>query len=115
MRRSSGPNPFSHGPSSGSGVVLSSHDMGGLHIPFYSHLIGLTIFLVPIYNARKVETDFYELIHDIDKLPRINCEVPADSCAVVAYTVNTWGRDTIINVSFNIKWVMVLGAPSTRR
>jgi hypothetical protein len=55
--------------------------------------------------------DFYELVLDVDKLPRVNREIPAGSCVVVAYTLNTWGRDLPINISFNIKWAMILGVP----
>jgi len=72
------------------------------------------ISAVPIYDARKlkVEKSFYDLVLEIDQLPRINRELPVDSCAVVAYTVNTWG--TPINVLFNIKWAMLLGIPGSR-
>ncbi|KIM78970.1 hypothetical protein PILCRDRAFT_10889 [Piloderma croceum F 1598] len=79
IRRASGPNPFTRGPSSGSST-LTAHDVG-----------------------------FYDLVLEIDQLPWIKRELPVDSCAVVAYTVNTWG--TPINVSFNVKWVMLLGVP----
>jgi hypothetical protein len=67
------------------------------------------ISAVPIYDARKlkVKKSFYDLVLEVDQLPHINRELPAGSCAVVAYTVNTWG--TPINVSFNIKWAMLLG------
>jgi hypothetical protein len=68
---------------------------------------------VPIYDARKVDSEFYQLVLDVDKLKRINSEIPSGSCAVVAYTVNTWSRDPI-NVSFNIKWAMLLGVPGSR-
>jgi hypothetical protein len=68
---------------------------------------------VPIYDARKVDSDFYELVLDVEKLRRINSEIPFGSCAVVAYTANTWGREPI-NISFNIKWAMLLGVPGSR-
>jgi hypothetical protein len=73
-----------------------------------------SISAVPIYDARKLkfEKSFYELVLEVDQLPRISRELPVDSCAVVAYTVNTWG--TPINVSFNIKWAMLLGIPGGR-
>jgi hypothetical protein len=66
---------------------------------------------VPIYDARKCDTGFYETVLDLEKLNRVGCEVPPGSCAVVAYTVNTWGKTAVLNVSFNIKWVMILGVP----
>ncbi|KIM72506.1 hypothetical protein PILCRDRAFT_16086 [Piloderma croceum F 1598] len=95
IRRASGPNPFTRGPSSSSSTLMA-HD------------------IVPIYDARKLklEKSFYELVLEVDQLPRISRELPVDSCAVVAYTVNTWG--TPINVSFNIKWAMLLGIPGGR-
>jgi hypothetical protein len=71
----------------------------------------LTSFKVPIYDARKYETGFYEIVLDVDKLGRIRREVPPGSCAVVAYTVNTWGKTAPVNVSFNVKWVMLLATP----
>jgi len=64
---------------------------------------------VPIYDARKVDGNFYDVMVSVEELKRINCELPPGSCAVVAYTVNTWGKGLPINVSFNIKWVMLLG------
>lgn len=66
---------------------------------------------VPIYDARKVDVNFYELLLNLDQLGRVNREVPTGSCVVVAYTLNTWGKTLPVNVSFNVKWVMVLGIP----
>jgi hypothetical protein len=64
---------------------------------------------VPIYDARKINKSFYELVLQVDQLSRIERELPSGSCAVVAYTANTWGAP--INISFNVKWVMLLGVP----
>jgi hypothetical protein len=69
---------------------------------------------VPIYDARKYDKSFYELVPEVDQLQRINHELPPGCCAVVAYTVNTWGTSTPINVSFNVKWVALLGVPGSR-
>ena len=74
-------------------------------------MVVITICTVPIYDAQKANANFYNLVLDINKLNCINCEIPAGSCAVVAYTLNTWGKATPINVSFNVKWVMLLGLP----
>jgi hypothetical protein len=71
----------------------------------------MMVFAVPIYDARRYGKSFYELVPEIDQLDRINRELPSGSCAVVAYTANTWGASTPINVSFNIKWVALLGVP----
>jgi hypothetical protein len=72
----------------------------------------MTVCIVPIYDARKVDANFYDLVLNIEQLNHINRKIPAGSCVVVAYTLNTWGKPTTINVSFNVKWVMVLGAPT---
>jgi hypothetical protein len=69
---------------------------------------------VPIYDARKYTQSFRKLVSDIDQLDLVNRELPPGSCAVVAYTVNTWGASLPINVSFNIKWVTLLGIPGSR-
>jgi hypothetical protein len=50
------------------------------------------------------------LLTDLDSMPRYIQELPTGSVAVVAYTVNTWGGP-LVNVSFNVKWVMLLGLP----
>ena len=68
---------------------------------------------VPIYDARKYTGNFYELLADLDRLKRFPMEIPSGACAVVAYTVNTWGKNPI-NVSFNIQWAMVLGIPGKK-
>lgn len=64
---------------------------------------------VPIYDARK-ETNFLEMLSDCDRLDNYSGELPAGSVAVVAYTVNMWGHP--INISFNVKQVMLLGLPN---
>jgi hypothetical protein len=69
---------------------------------------------VPIYDARKYTGNFYELLADLDRLKRFPTEIPSHACAVVAYTVNTWGRGAPVNVSFNIQWAMVLGIPGKK-
>lgn len=74
----------------------------------------LTYPKVPVYDARKIEDGFLESLSQLDKLKRIETEIPKDSCAVVAYTLNTWGRDEI-SVSFNVRWVMLLGVPGGKR
>ena len=71
----------------------------------------MTVNVVPIYDARKVDVNFYDLIFNIEQLKRVNREIPTRSCVVVAYTLNTWGKTPPTNVSFNVKWVMVLGVP----
>jgi hypothetical protein len=64
---------------------------------------------VPIYDAWKFNKSFYKLVLQVDQLSHIKCKLHSGSCAVVAYTANTWGAP--INISFNVKWVMLLGVP----
>ena len=71
----------------------------------------MTVLVVPIYDARKANTNFYDLVSNVEQLKCINREIPTGSCVVVTYTVNTWGKTGLVNVSFNVKWVMVLGVP----
>lgn len=107
-RRASG-NPFTRGPSA-SNVTLSCHDAGELFISIIV-IMFMVVFSVPVYDARKVDSNFYDLASNPGQLERVNREVPFGSCAVVAYTLNTWGKSDQTNVSFNVKWVMVLGVP----
>ena len=44
----------------------------------------MTVLVVPIYDARKADTNFYDLVSNVEQLKRINCEIPTRSCAVVA-------------------------------
>jgi hypothetical protein len=65
---------------------------------------------VPVYDARNAPGRFEDVLDNLKNLPRYPTEIPPGSCAVVAYTMNTWGRDAdVINVSFNVHWAMVLG------
>lgn len=50
------------------------------------------------------------MLSDCDRLDNYSGELPPGSVAVVAYTVNTWGHP--INISFNVKQVMLLGLPN---
>ena len=43
-------------------------------------------------------------------MDRYSGELPPGSVVAVGYTVNMWG--TPVNVSFNVKWLMLLGLPS---
>ena len=77
------------------------------------HVI-VMVCTVPIYDARKYSGSFQELVYDVHQLDRVKRELPPGSCAVVAYTVNTWGASLPVNVSFNVKWVVLLGVPGSR-
>jgi hypothetical protein len=65
---------------------------------------------VPIYDARKANLTFLGLLSDLSVLKPYPKELPRGSCTIIAYTVNTWGK-TEVNVSFNVRWAMVLSTP----
>jgi len=109
-RRPSGSSRFSRGPGGSTSPALACHDIGKSFVN-HPHFVLFNGPTVPIYDARKHAGNFYELLTDLDRLKRFPAEVPSRSCAVVAYTVNTWGRENPVNVSFNIQWVMLLGIP----
>jgi hypothetical protein len=77
------------------------------HCPISLILIHVS---VPVYDARTDAKNFYNVLPDLDGLDRFHGDVPVGSCVVVAYTINTWGKDKpgLLNVSFNVKWVMLL-------
>ncbi len=47
------------------------------------------------------------MLADCDRMDRYSGNIPSGSVAAVGYTVNTWGAP--LNVSFNVKWVMLVG------
>jgi hypothetical protein len=69
---------------------------------------------VPIYNACQVKKTFPEILPTLHTLPRYDSDLQRGSCAVVGYTVSTYQKkDSMLNVSFNIHWVMLLGLPKS--
>ena len=70
--------------------------------------------IVPIYDARYFHKDFTTALNRIDRLVRFPEDIPADSCAVVGYTINTFTRpnDTMKSLSYNIQWAIILGMPN---
>jgi hypothetical protein len=75
------------------------------------------MFLVPVYDARFTGFDASVDIDDLARiLPRYEQEIPSNSCTTVAYMVSSYvkpsvGREDEQHLSFNIKWVVVLGEP----
>jgi hypothetical protein len=115
IRRTSGPS-FSRGPGGGTnGVVLACNDTGIILWPHHVYLV-LIYFSVPVYDARTVKNNFYKILSDLDEMNRFKGDVPIGSCVVVAYTINTWGKGSggVPNISFNIKWAMILGTPGRK-
>jgi hypothetical protein len=70
---------------------------------------------VPIYDARSISANFYEVVANLDELDQFRRDVPVGSCVVVGHTINTWQKDSNTkSVSFNVKWVMLLGTPGRK-
>ncbi|KAJ7790412.1 hypothetical protein B0H14DRAFT_2626008 [Mycena olivaceomarginata] len=71
---------------------------------------------IPVYDARHTTFDASADIDSLDTiLPLYKGEIPANSCTAVAYTISNFakgsGRNEEHHLSFNIKWVVVLGEP----
>ena len=77
------------------------------------------MLVVPIYDGRNTTLDAYDVLGDVNALPRYadGYEIPVNSCAVVAYTVTQFryrgkeGRSDEERINFNIQWALVLGEP----
>jgi len=65
---------------------------------------GLMALSVPVYDARKKQTSSICWPTAIDGHYSGNIH---PGLLAVGYTVNTWGAP--LNVSFNVKWVMLVG------
>ncbi|KAJ7724346.1 hypothetical protein B0H14DRAFT_3519649 [Mycena olivaceomarginata] len=71
---------------------------------------------IPVYDARHTAFDASADIDSLDTIqPLYKGEIPANSCTAVAYTISNFakgsGRNEEHHLSFNIKWVVVLGEP----
>jgi hypothetical protein len=68
---------------------------------------------VPIYDGRSLELDFEHVLGRLHAFPTMRSEVPPNSVAIVAYTINTFikSSDTIKSLSLNVQWVMRLSDP----
>ncbi|KAJ7715695.1 hypothetical protein B0H14DRAFT_3522544 [Mycena olivaceomarginata] len=71
---------------------------------------------VPVYDARHTGFDASVDIDNLERiLPLYKGEIPANSCTAVAYTISNFvkssGRSEEQHLSFNIRWVVVLGEP----
>jgi hypothetical protein len=68
---------------------------------------------VPIYDARNADSNFVDVLSNLKKLPRYSRDIPAGSCAVMGYTVNTFNKpgDDLPHISLNAHWVMLLSLP----
>jgi hypothetical protein len=65
---------------------------------------------VPVYDGRSLELDFEHVLGRLHALPTMHSELPPNTVAIVAYTINTFNRasDPIKSLSFNVQWVMRL-------
>ncbi|KAJ7797198.1 hypothetical protein B0H14DRAFT_2619205 [Mycena olivaceomarginata] len=77
------------------------------------------LIMTMIFLFMTVDTPVYASV-DIDDLAQIlplyNGEIPTNSCTAVAYTISNFvksgpGREDEQHLSFNLKWVVVLGEP----
>ncbi|KAJ7801010.1 hypothetical protein B0H14DRAFT_3490075 [Mycena olivaceomarginata] len=71
---------------------------------------------IPVYDARHTGFDASVDIKNLpDILPLYKGEIPANSCTAVGYTISNFvkasGRSEEQHLSFNIRWVVVLGEP----
>jgi hypothetical protein len=74
------------------------------------------VLVVPVYDARHTGFDASVDIENLpDILPLYKGEIPANSCTAVGYTISNFvkasGRSEEQHLSFNIRWVVVLGEP----
>jgi len=67
--------------------------------------------VVPIYDAHNLDVYFPDIISSLKNVPRFSEELPPGSCAVIAYTINTFDRrdESIVCTAFNVHWAMLLG------
>ena len=105
--------PFTRRPNTGfTKINLNFHDIGEF---FYSLNLDFNIdvfSLVPIYDGRNVKEPFAKVLTNFTNLPSMTEDIPCGSVAVVGYTINTFTRrnDDMTSLSFNVHWVMLLGA-----
>ncbi|KAJ7201732.1 hypothetical protein B0H12DRAFT_1080993 [Mycena haematopus] len=71
---------------------------------------------VPVYDGRDADLNAKDCIDDLDAaLPRYKDnggEIPNNSCTVVGYTVTHWLKSGEPQISFNIRWAIVMGDPA---
>jgi hypothetical protein len=106
--------PFTRRPApSYQKTALSFHDIGWSYSLSHKSLVSflILVFIVPIYDGRKVKTDFTDTLKILQQLPHFPGDVPAESCVVVGHTINTFKRsdDLLKSISLNVQWVIVLG------
>jgi hypothetical protein len=67
---------------------------------------------VPIYNATNTKEQFSKVLANLESLPSLRSDIDPGSCVIVGYTVNTFTRknDDMKSLSFNVQWVILLGA-----
>ena len=69
-------------------------------------------FLVPIFDGRNTRFSFKKLARLGKKLPLFKGEVPANSAAVVAYTMYTYRKKTSdVVLCCGLQWIIVLATP----
>jgi hypothetical protein len=91
---------------------LSFNDIGKFSYNLNCDLNFDVFSLVPIYDGRNVKEQFAKVITNFSNLPSLGEDIAYGSVAVVGYTINTFTRrnDDMTSLSFNVHWVMLLGA-----
>jgi hypothetical protein len=105
--------PFTRRPNTGiTKMNLNFHDIGEVFYSLNLDFIIDVFSLVPIYDGRNVKEQFAKVLTNFTNLPSLGEDIPYGSVAVVGYTINTFTRrnDDMISLSFNVHWVMILGA-----
>jgi hypothetical protein len=81
----------------------------------------LTVFPVPVYDARKTPFNFESDLDKIaDVLPLFTGEIPFSSFVVIGYTVSAYkaalgvGSERVPHLGCNILWVIVCGTPTLK-
>ncbi|KAF5338081.1 hypothetical protein D9611_014179 [Ephemerocybe angulata] len=70
---------------------------------------------IPVYDCTGFVLDLERDLDRLDQLPRWDGEIPRNSFVVVAYTLSVFhGKKGQWKVSFNIRWVMLIGNGEAR-
>ena len=125
-------NPAYHASSSQSAGGLSATSFGqyntrfkpildfkdnGEHSTHVDLIYFLTLSLVPIYDGQEANFHPNKDMDNLHKLPlwqNGTQDIPAQSLAVVGYTVHTYRKRNVdkIHLSTNLQWLIVLGVVS---
>lgn len=68
---------------------------------------------IPVFDCRSIDVVFERDLDRLEQLPRWQEEIPEGSFVVVAYTVTVYRAEKTKawTISFNLRWVMLIGTP----